>query len=430
MWEPTYQYSYHPDELYHHGILGQKWGKRNGPPYPLNPVKDYSKEEKMAKQNLKGSIQKNVEDWGKSRNNNILYITGRSGSGKSTVANTYKGASVIHLDNYIDKSSKDSRNKELDDFLVERKFDVNKMRDTEIDPKERFKAIDEFAEKHLQDFSKAQFDKGKKVVVEGVQLADETMFPDKSFFKDKPTITLKTNAFQSTMRAMKRDEEQFSFSKMREKISNSNAFNKHLDTFSNATSKGKELASSKYKEAKSHEPKITKDVVSAANMAGSKMFGLDHKLKTEDSLARKIDKNVKEDGVSPNDAAKDIKDAVRYTTITNDDKFVSNYNKVKKSLEDKGYTETRCKNYFDLYNQGKVKHKSVQCNYKTPDGYEFEIQFHTPSSQNAKTKKIPIYEESRQVGINPKRKAELIKQMETLAEQVAEPKDIYKIKSH
>lgn len=27
------------EELYHHGIKGQKWGDRNGPPYPLNPSK-------------------------------------------------------------------------------------------------------------------------------------------------------------------------------------------------------------------------------------------------------------------------------------------------------------------------------------------------------------------------------------------------------
>lgn len=33
-------------ELYHHGIKGQKWGKRNGPPYPLDP-EDHSKKEKQ-----------------------------------------------------------------------------------------------------------------------------------------------------------------------------------------------------------------------------------------------------------------------------------------------------------------------------------------------------------------------------------------------
>ena len=28
---------YYSDELYHHGIKGQRWGRRNGPPYPLSP---------------------------------------------------------------------------------------------------------------------------------------------------------------------------------------------------------------------------------------------------------------------------------------------------------------------------------------------------------------------------------------------------------
>lgn len=43
-------------ELYHHGILGQRWGKKNGPPYPLG-ADDHSASEK------KSGWRKSLKSW-------------------------------------------------------------------------------------------------------------------------------------------------------------------------------------------------------------------------------------------------------------------------------------------------------------------------------------------------------------------------------
>lgn len=182
--------------------------------------------------------------------------------------------------------------------------------------------------------------------------------------------------------------------------------------------------------AKKIEPAITNDVKSAVIDAGAKMYGLENRLKTENSIERKINTDSKEKHTSIFKAADNIKDSIRYTAISSDDKFVDDYNKIKSSLLNKGYTEARCKNYFVEYEKGLVKHKSVQSVFKTKDGYPFEIQFQTPSSQKAKDAKIPLYEERRKPNLPRERQIELENKMVALAENVKTPKDIHKIKEH
>ena len=170
-------------------------------------------------------------------------------------------------------------------------------------------------------------------------------------------------------------------------------------------------------EAIQNEPKITNDVSSSIEKSGAKIYGLENRLKSEDSISRKLE-------------SKDVKDAVRYTALLSDSNFVKQYESIKNDLANKGYTETRCKNYFEEYKNGSVNHKAVQTNYLTPQGYEFEIQFHTKSSQKAKDKKVPLYEEARDPKTNKKRQKELASQMRELADNVKDPPGIDRILEH
>lgn len=189
-------------------------------------------------------------------------------------------------------------------------------------------------------------------------------------------------------------------------------------------------ALSVYKIANEKEKVITKDIKEAAKASNSKLYGLENRLKTVDSIQRKINKKQIEDGKTEKESMESIHDSVRYTTISDTKDFVSNYESFKKRMNDLGYTETECKNYFDQFNKGLVKHKAVQSQFSDKDGFTFEVQFQTPESQKAKTEKIPLYEERRKVGIDSGRAKELEKEMEMLALKVPDPPGIEEIKSH
>lgn len=190
------------------------------------------------------------------------------------------------------------------------------------------------------------------------------------------------------------------------------------------------LADNIFNKSKKLEPKITKDVLDSVDNTSAQMYGLENRLKTFESINRKIKTDSIEKNISIFASSKDIKDAIRYTAISNDKDFVKNYNKIKQSLIQKGYKEIRCKNYFDLYDKGLVKHKSVQSIFEDKDHNLFELQFQTPSSQKAKDDKIPLYEERRKPGLSKEKQQELEKKMVLLAEKVPNPINIYTIKSH
>ena len=198
--------------LAHHGIKGQKGGVRRF------QNKDGSltaagKNRLDKKENMKNAETQNLDKFGTDKDHNILYISGKSGSGKSTaaLAMSDSNTSIIHLDSYFELKNKSeankNKNKRFNNFLKRNGFDANSLNDGKLfknDIKAYFKKVDKFTELS-EEFGRTEFNDSRKVIMEGVQLLDETMYPNKRFFDDKPCILLKTNDDISRKRAKERD---------------------------------------------------------------------------------------------------------------------------------------------------------------------------------------------------------------------------------
>lgn len=209
----TYAELKHSNYLIHYGIQGQKWGVRRWQ-YEDGSLTPEGYEHYGLK-NLKKAKTANLDKWGKSPDTNILYITGYSGSGKSTtsVGLAKKNDISIHLDAYAENDNEAAQNKKFNDFLDKHVPDWRKIGQATKNgdngtlkrfSKDYFKLVDQFRDA-LESFSKKEYSKGHRCIAEGVQIADNWLSEDKNYFSGKPIVIMKTSAITSMSRAFDRD---------------------------------------------------------------------------------------------------------------------------------------------------------------------------------------------------------------------------------
>jgi hypothetical protein len=166
------------------------------------------------------------------------------------------------------------------------------------------------------------------------------------------------------------------------------------------------------------EPKVTELMKTIQENAGGEFVQLEQRVKSTDSLARKIDSDaVTEFDGDRSRAADAVSDAVRYTLKVGDENYAQSLDSTVKALEASGFT-LRVKNFWqsgDPYDGVNIKAKK--------DGIEVEIQLHTPSSFEHKEGKggtHPIYK-AYQVELNDSSRLSMWNQMIEIAKGVTRP---------
>lgn len=149
-------------------------------------------------------MQYNLDIWGISPNQNILYVTGLPGSGKTTITELVQtDAIIIHLDDYLYFECEKST---IDDFS---KF-INEKEPNWIELIESSKDNATWFLNLLLLFANEKYYEHKRVIVEGFQIFSGWLCTNK-FFADKPIIIIEENFLICMWRICKRDNINGSF---------------------------------------------------------------------------------------------------------------------------------------------------------------------------------------------------------------------------
>lgn len=177
-----------------------------------------------------------------------------------------------------------------------------------------------------------------------------------------------------------------------------------------------------YKDLVKQEPLMTNEIKRIIGKSNGHLEGLDFRIKTKDSLFRKIEKEFLErnGAVSKTEIFNNMKDILRYTTILDFETFTEEYNKIKELILKENYNIIKIGN---TWQDGSV-YKGINTVIEK-NGVKIEMQYHTKESFELKNGILhKLYEEYRDIKTNEKRRKELKKEMEKLSLKIRNPRGV------
>ena len=151
---------------------------------------------------------------------------------------------------------------------------------------------------------------------------------------------------------------------------------------------------------------------------GTRLTGLENRIKGQDSLVRKLLTDAKVKEAIPVTE----RDVLRYTYVIGTDDIASQFHIISNELNNNGLRATGTRNTLG---DADAAYRGINTNWAMPDGSELEIQFHTPESINIKESlNHRLYEESRLSSTSSQRRKELAEQMAKNSKTIPMPPGI------
>lgn len=174
--------------------------------------------------------------------------------------------------------------------------------------------------------------------------------------------------------------------------------------------------------ARAAEPAVTADLADIVGALGGDLVGLDFRIKGQGSLERKLSQkmttaNAAGQPITATQAAAGIHDNLRYTATYSPTEYAQQAVRTVGRLRSSGYEIVRVRNTWD---PGNV-YRGVNMQVSTPEGYRFELQFHTPQSFDTKQKTHTLYDAIRELPADDPAFIAGSRLMQSLSDEIATP---------